>query len=302
MSSSPRSRSRSCWRRAGPRPAARSPDQDRRGLVAAERVGDRADGVVGDGRAGGGRQRIGDLPAVAPRDVGGKDQSGDLAGRVGRGGDRGRGIRPDLGGVVAAPHPTVQRLGDRLDVRLEGGVVLLVVSRVVADDVHDRGEGTARVVQARHGVAEPRAEMQEGGGWLLGDPAVAVGGAGDDAFEQPEHSAHLWNLVERRDEVHLGGPGIRKHTSTPEPTRLLIRDCAPFIVSPSSSVSRADQESSSRTRELIGPGSVCPGGSCRLTPGRPWRSPCRRLRSRFGRHRTSCRAIRCSHPPPPVRG
>ena len=104
----------------------------------------------------------------------------------------------------------MQRLGDRLDVRFEWSVVLLVVGRVVADDVHDRGEGTARVVQARQGVAEPWAEMEEGGGWFLGDPAVAVGGAGDDAFEQPEHSTHLWNLVERRDEVHLGRAGIRE--------------------------------------------------------------------------------------------
>ena len=37
---------------------------------------------------------------------------------------------------------------------------------------------------------------------------VAVGGAGGDALEQPEHAAHLGHVVERGDEVHLRGARV----------------------------------------------------------------------------------------------
>ena len=38
---------------------------------------------------------------------------------------------------------------------------------------------------------------------LVGHAAVAVGGAGRDTFEQREHRAHLGDVVERGDELHL---------------------------------------------------------------------------------------------------
>src|SRR6516225_3458682 len=41
-----------------------------------------------------------------------------------------------------------------------------------------------------------------------GDPAIAVGGTGDDAFEQAQDAAHRGHVVQRGDEVHLGGTGV----------------------------------------------------------------------------------------------
>ena len=53
---------------------------------------------------------------------------------------------------------------ERLDVGGERRVVLAVIGRVVADDVDDRREGAARVVQVGEAVAEPGPEVQQGAG------------------------------------------------------------------------------------------------------------------------------------------
>ena len=48
-----------------------------------------------------------------------------------------------------------------------------------------------------------------------GHPGVAVGGAGRDALEQPEHAAHLGHRVERGDEVHLARARVREARRDP---------------------------------------------------------------------------------------
>ncbi len=106
------------------------------------------------------------LGAVGPAHVGREDQRGHLP------------WRPDAAATASAASPgsalvlsedRIQRrhvAGHRLDVGLELGVVLLVVGRVVADDVHDRRERLARRcagwpgrcrAPARGGAAWPRA-------------------------------------------------------------------------------------------------------------------------------------------------
>ena len=98
--------------------------------------------------------------------------------------------------------------GDALDIGVERRVVLLVVGRVIADDVDEGCVRAAGVVQVREPVAQPGAEVQQRRRGLVGHARVAIGRAGDDALEETEHASHLGHGVERGDEVHLGGAGI----------------------------------------------------------------------------------------------
>src|SRR5207253_3253003 len=83
-----------------------------------------------------------------------------------------------------------------------------VVGGVVADDVDYGSARPTRVVQVGEPVPEPGPEVQQGRRRTVGHAAVAVGGAGDDTLEQPEHTAHLRHRVERGDEVHLRGARV----------------------------------------------------------------------------------------------
>ena len=67
-----------------------------------------------------------------------------------------------------------------------------------------------RVVQVGQTVGQAGSEMQQRRSRLVGDPVIAVGGAGDDALEQAEHAAHAVDLVERGDEMHFRCAGVRK--------------------------------------------------------------------------------------------
>ncbi len=152
------------------------------------------------------RERRTPRPAstVGPRHVRGQHQCRDAARRRHRGGDRLRHVGADVGNVLRRLHPAAQPAGEQLDVRVQRRVVLTVVCRVVADDVDDRCEGAARVVQAGQAVGEARPEVQQGCRRAARHATEPVGGAGDDALVQSQHGAHLGHLVERCDEVHLG--------------------------------------------------------------------------------------------------
>ncbi len=50
--------------------------------------------------------------------------------------------------------------------------------------------------------------MQQGDGGLARHAGVAVGRAGDHAFEQAKDAAHPGNAIERGDEMHLRGARI----------------------------------------------------------------------------------------------
>lgn len=156
------------------------------------------------------RHRCRDLSPIVPGDVGRQDERRDPAGRVLGRGDRRGGIGAGIGGARGTPGPTIERVGDGHDVRVQRGVVALVVSRVIADHIDDRTGRPPRVVQVRVPVRQPRPEMQQSRGGLTGNARVAVGGSRHHTFEQPEHSSHPRNRVQGGDEVHLRRPGIRE--------------------------------------------------------------------------------------------
>ena len=154
-------------------------------------------------RGRGRRRHRRDAVGLVPRGVGGQDQRGDLAGRGARGHDGGGAVGGDRAGAGRGAHPRRDRARDALDVRGERRVVLDVVRRVLAHDVDDARAGLARVVEVREPVAEAGAQVQQGGGGLVGHAPVAVGRAGHHALEEAEHAADAVDLVERGHEVHL---------------------------------------------------------------------------------------------------
>ena len=187
----------------------RAAEEQAGGLAGAQGLGHGLDRVgVGRGAGPGGHRR-GDHAAVEPAHVGRQHQGGDLAGRgAGRRHGVGR-VAAHLAGGGREPHPAGRDVpGHGLDVGLELGVVLLVVGRVVADDVDHRRAGLAGVVQVGQAVAEARPEVQQRGRRPVGHAGVAVGGAGDDALEQAQHGPHLGDGVEGGHEVHLGGARV----------------------------------------------------------------------------------------------
>ena len=144
------------------------------------------------------------LGAVAPRHVGRQDQRGHLAGRAVAAATASAVTRHEVGRCARAGRSSRDTLrADGLDVGLQRGVEAGVVGGVVADDVDDGRGRPPGVVEVGEPVAEARAEVQQRGGRHARHPGVAVGGAGDDALEQAEDTAHLRHRVERGDEVHL---------------------------------------------------------------------------------------------------
>ena len=155
-------------------------------------------------------RRSGRGVGLQPRDVRRQDERGDpprwTEGRF----DRRDGVGGDVLGPRTRAVPAGHRACQALDVALERRVVLLVIRGVVSDDVDDRRAGPPGVVKVREPVRQPGTEVEQGRRRLVGHTAVAVGGSGADAFEQRQHGPHLRELVERRDEVHLGRAGIRE--------------------------------------------------------------------------------------------
>ncbi len=85
-----------------------------------------------------------------------------------------------------------------------------MVGGVVADDIDHRRRRLVGVVDVGEPVGHAGTEMQQCRRGCPGHPGIAVGGAGDDPFEQAQHAAHALDPVERRDKMHLRGPGIGK--------------------------------------------------------------------------------------------
>jgi hypothetical protein len=65
-------------------------------------------------------------------------------------------------------------------------------------------------VQIGQAVGQAGAQVQQRGSRLAGDARVAVGRAGDHAFKQTEHAAHLRLAVQRGHKVHLRRTGVGK--------------------------------------------------------------------------------------------
>jgi hypothetical protein len=149
-----------------------------------------------------------------------------------------------------------------LDVRGQRRVVLPVIGRMVADDVDHARSRLVGVVNVCQPVGQPRPQMQQGGGGLVAHPVVAVGGAGHHPLEQPEHAAHPLDPVERRDEVHLAGPGIGKANVNPTPDQRPHQTFRPVHRTLSGRRFKA------HPAEWSGPGQGAPTSSrCRRMPG-----------------------------------
>ena len=178
------------------------------GLAARQHLGGSLHGLFGHLRQRLARRRLSDAVGRAPGGVGGQDQGRDLSRRLARGRDREGAVACDRARVRRGLDPVRNRSRNAFDIGRERGVVAQVVGGVVTHDVDDAGASLLRVVQVRQAVGEARSQVQQGGGWLLQHPVVAIRGARHDAFEEAQDAAHPWDLVESRHEVHLGRAGI----------------------------------------------------------------------------------------------
>ena len=179
-----------------------------RGLAGAQDLSNLGDCLGGDRRATlDGRQR-GRPVRLVPGGVGGEDQGRDPTRRGHRRGHGSRPVARNRARVGRGPDPIREGPRDALDVGGERCVVLLVVGRVVADDVDHRRVGAPGVVHVGEPVGESWPQMQKGRSRPVRHARVAVGRARRNALEQPEHAPHFPDLVERRDEVHLRGARV----------------------------------------------------------------------------------------------
>jgi hypothetical protein len=85
-----------------------------------------------------------------------------------------------------------------------------MICGVLANEVDNGHACPACIVQIRETVAETRAEMQEGAGGFFSHARIAVGGSGDNAFEETEHAAYFRHSVKRSDEVNFRSAGVRE--------------------------------------------------------------------------------------------
>src|SRR5580704_17015538 len=111
-------------------------------------------GLSGVGGGGGGVPGGGEGSALAPGDVGGQDQGGDLA-SAGRG-QRAHRVLGQVTGGAAGVHPARYGPGQRLDVGLQGRVVADVTGGVSPDDVQHRAARPTGVVQVGQAVGQAR--------------------------------------------------------------------------------------------------------------------------------------------------
>ncbi|MNF02022.1 hypothetical protein D3C80_2011150 [compost metagenome] len=65
-------------------------------------------------------------------------------------------------------------------------------------------------MQVGQAIAQARAQVQQGGGRLVGHARVTVGRARHHAFEQAQHAAHLGFAIQGRDKVHFRCAGVGK--------------------------------------------------------------------------------------------
>ena len=92
---------------------------------------------------------------------------------------------------------------------------MTMVGRMVPDDVDHRRTRAACVMQIRYAVAETRTEVQQRRRRDTCHARVSVGGAGDHALEQAEHTTHVRVVIERSDKMHFRGAGIGKTCGHP---------------------------------------------------------------------------------------
>ena len=186
--------------RAAQRPAT----QQDRGLAAvAQQFCAFVDGIRGCGMRADGWQWSCGVMRIAPGRVRRQDERRDASGRRGGRLHGPCGIRGYATRALRLAEPRRNRSREPDEIRGERRVVLQMVGGMVADDVDDRCRGASRVVQVGETVREPGPQVQQRARRLAGHAAVAVGGAGRDAFEKAQDGTHPGDRVDRRDEMHL---------------------------------------------------------------------------------------------------
>ncbi len=101
------------------------------------------------------------FPGVAPGEVGRNDQRGDLSGRPERGLDRVAGRAAEFRSRSGRVDVTRNAPRECDDVGRQRRIVLQVLRRVLADDVHHRREGLPRIVEVSEAVCQPGARGAE---------------------------------------------------------------------------------------------------------------------------------------------
>ena len=155
-------------------------------------------------------QRRSWFAGLVPGRIGRQDQGRDATRRGAGGGNRRCGIGRRHAGIRGGTHPVGIGARGALDVRGQRRVILLVIGGMVADDIDHRCAGSLGIVQIGNAIAEARSKMQQRHRRFVGHAAIAVGGAGDDALEQAEHTAHAGNLVQGGNKMHFRRARIGK--------------------------------------------------------------------------------------------
>ena len=85
-----------------------------------------------------------------------------------------------------------------------------MIGGVIAHHVHYRTQCLACVMQIGHAIREPRPQMEQGARRFARHARIAIGRAGDHAFEQGQDRLHAGDLIDRLHQLHFRGAGIRK--------------------------------------------------------------------------------------------
>ena len=122
-------------------------------------------------------------------------------------------LRSCKGNVIGPRDPADEvrhRLGERFNVRRQGGIEAKVVRRVVANHIDDRRPRSPCVVQIGEPICESRTEVQQRRRGPIRHATVAIRRAGYHILLQAEDTAHARLVVERRDKMHFRRSGVRK--------------------------------------------------------------------------------------------
>ena len=79
---------------------------------------------------------------------------------------------------------------------------------MIANQIDNRGAGSAGVVEVRDAVGEARAEMQQSEGRAIQHAAITIRSAGADTFEEAQNGADARDFVEGGNDWHFGSPWI----------------------------------------------------------------------------------------------
>ena len=85
-----------------------------------------------------------------------------------------------------------------------------VIGSVITDDIDDGRPCATCVVKISEPVGQPRPQMKQGSGRLLGHATVAIRHSGYRSFEKTKHDPHPLDPVECRHEMHFRRAGIAK--------------------------------------------------------------------------------------------